>query len=94
MALLDEVKFELRITTTDTDVESAVQRLIDECKVDLVESGILNIDETDPLIKRAIFLYAKANFGLDDPKADKKQQRYNDFITKLALSDEYQTAGA
>jgi hypothetical protein len=85
--LIDEVKPVLRITASDFNGE--IQGLIDAAKVDLRISGINNIDETDALIKRAIILYCKANFGYDNPDSDKFQKSYDMLKNHLALSSEY-----
>ena len=89
MALLDDVKTALRITTEDAGIGGEITDLIEACKVDLSISGINNIDETDPLIKRAIIIYAKTNFGYDNPEADRFQESYDMLKNHLALSSEY-----
>lgn len=89
MALLDDVKQSLRITTTAFDTE--VEDLIDECKADLELSGVLAaaIVDTDPMIKRAIKTYTKAHFGFDNPDADKLQESYKMLKIHLCLSTDY-----
>lgn len=88
--MIEEVKNSLRVNGSDLDVE--LQDLIDAAKADLILSGV-NKDkvlDTDPLIKRAIILYCKANFGYDDPKiAERFQQSYASLKTHLTLSAEY-----
>ena len=44
------------------DIE--ILNLIDAAKIELKISGVNKIDETDPLIIRAITLYVKANLWL------------------------------
>ena len=46
-------------------------------------------DEDDPLIKRAISAYVKAEFGLDNADAPKYRESYEMLKRKLTLSDEY-----
>lgn len=87
MALIDEVKPQLRITTTEFDSE--ITDLINACKADLQQSGLYEVDETDALIKRAIILYCKANFGYDNPDADRFQQSYEMLKNHLSLSADY-----
>lgn len=87
MALLDEVKPALRVTTTEFDGE--ISGLIDACKSDLQQSGLYVVDETDPLIKRAIILYCKANFGYDNPDAERLQQSYDMLKNHLSMSADY-----
>lgn len=87
MALLDDVRQSLRITNTALDTE--VQDLIDGAKADLKLSGVNNIQETDPLIKRAIILYAKSHFGLDNADSEKYMAAFTSLKIHLALSAEY-----
>jgi uncharacterized phage protein (predicted DNA packaging) len=88
--MLDDIKILLRITTTAFDTE--INDLISAARQDLVLSGVNSTkatDDTDPLIKRAITLYCKANFGFDNPDADRLQQSYNLLKMSLALSSDY-----
>jgi len=89
MALIDDIKTALRISNTAFDSE--ISDLISAAKKDLELSGILNVDETDPLIKRAITVYVKANFGWNNPDSEKLQQSYNMLKAHLSLSQEYIT---
>lgn len=85
--LLDEVKTALRVTTTEFD--SSISGLIEVAKADLKQSGLYKVDETDPLIKRAIILYCKSNFGYDNPDADRFQQSYDMLKNHLSMSSDY-----
>jgi len=88
MDLLYSTKLALRIGTNDLDDE--VQNVIDSCLLDLKYSGIKNRDEVDPLINRAVIVYAKANFGFNED-SEKYQNAYNMIANKLALIAEYNT---
>lgn len=93
MAILQEVKLALRISNSAFDTE--IQDIIDACKIDLVEAGAENTtDDTDALVKRAIILYAKANFGMANPDMEKYQKAYDRLKITMALSGEYKTGGA
>lgn len=92
--LIGDIRQTLRMKTTALDTE--VNDIIDSAKADLILSGILQskteediITGFDPLIKRAIILYAKANFGLDNSDSEKYQKSYDSLKTHLALSQEY-----
>lgn len=91
MALIDDAKLALRITSSAYDDE--VDMLIDAAKADLLLSGVasaaLEADEPDPLVKRAIILYCKAEFGLDNPDAERYMASFRSLETHLALSTEY-----
>jgi len=69
MALIDDVKKELRQNGTASDTE--ISDLIATAKADLLLSGVLTTDETNPLIKRALATYCKANFGFDNAVAER-----------------------
>jgi uncharacterized phage protein (predicted DNA packaging) len=87
--MLESVKLALRITVSELDEE--IQGLIDAAKRDLAISGVDIIDETDPLIRRAIITYCKANFGYDNPEAERFQQSYDMLKQHLSLSYDYRT---
>ena len=90
MPILDDIKIALRISNTAYDSE--IYDLVAAARADLRLSGILESkvnDDTDPLIKRAITVYVKANFGWNNPDAEKLQQSYNMLKSHLALSQEY-----
>lgn len=87
--MLEDVKTVLRISNNAYDAE--IEDLIEAAKMDLILSGVheSKIVETDPLIKRAIMVYVKANFGWNNPDAEKLQHSYNMLKIHLALSQEY-----
>ena len=90
MPILDDIKIALRISNTAYDSE--INDLIAAARADLRLSGILESvvnDDTDPLIKRAITVYVKANFGWNNPDSEKLQQSYAMIKGHLALSQEY-----
>ncbi len=90
MLIINDIKTALRISNMAFDTE--IQDLIDAAKADLMLSGIAEAktnDVMDPLIKRAIITYVKANFGWNNPDAEKLQQSYNMLKTHLSLSKEY-----
>lgn len=84
--ILEDVKRELRVKNTAFDSE--IQSLIDASLLDLQIPQIARnkISESDPLIKRAIILYCKANFGLENPDSEKYQKAYDNLVQKLSLS--------
>lgn len=89
MALLDDVKVALRISAVNLSFDTEINDLIDAAKKDLLISGIVVTDETDPLIKRAIVTYCKAHFGYDNPEAERFEKAYNAIKLHLMLSSEY-----
>ncbi len=85
--MLTDVKTALRINNTAYDIE--VLDLIEAAKVDLHLSGVNKVIDADPLIRRAITIYAKANFGWNNPDSEKLQRSYDMLKCHLALSQEY-----
>ena len=62
--MLEKVKLALRIVTDVFDSE--IEDLIAAALVDLGIAGITSLEQTDPLIIRAVITYCKANFGDSD----------------------------
>lgn len=89
--MLESVKGALRVTSNDPLIVEEINDLIDSAKLDLQIAGVskIKIDEEDPLIKRAIITYAKANYGLDNPHSDKFHDSYIMLKQHLSLSGDY-----
>lgn len=85
--LLEKVRKSLRISHTKLDDEIA--ELIEAAKLDLKISGVVKIDEADPLIVRAISLYAKSASGYFEQMADRYDQSYVMLKISLALAGDY-----
>lgn len=84
----------LRISHAKYDDE--ITDLIAAARADLRELGGIKAgkveDEADPLIKRAITAYVKAEFGLDNEDAGRYRESYEMLKRHLMLSDEYKDA--
>ena len=90
MALLDDVKVTLRISNTAYDGE--ITDLISAVQQDLILSGVISEkanDDTDPLIKRAVSSYVKANFGWNNADAERLQKSYDLLKMHLSMSIDY-----
>ncbi|NBH79157.1 DNA-packaging protein [Clostridiaceae bacterium] len=91
---LAEMRDALRIAGTDFDGELA--SLIRAARCDLALCGVrpeLVKDETDPLIKRAVTTYVKAEFGLDNADADKYRAAYGRMKIALGVAAAYIVEG-
>src|SRR5690625_3243433 len=76
--VLERVKLQLRILNTNA-LDPEVEDLIESARLDLIQSGIDSEkakDDKDALIRRAIIFYAKANFGIDNPDAERYEKSY------------------
>ena len=85
-----DVRRYLRISHTHFDAE--ITDLIGAARADLLLGGISEKrvnDESDALIKRAIVVYVKAEFGLDNADGDKYRESYGMLKRHLMLSSEY-----
>ena len=85
--MLEKVKLALRIKSNILDLE--IEDLIEACKIDLSISGVKKIEESDPIINRAIILYCNANFGLENKDSDKYQKSYDLLKQSLSLCGDY-----
>lgn len=97
MALLDDVRAYLRIDATDTSFDGEIQDLIDAVQTELTDVGVnpaLISSATDPLIKKAITTYCKANFGYDTDNAEAFQSAYEKLKIYLMNSGTYQVVSS
>ena len=87
---LTSIRQYVRVSSTAHDSE--LTDLINAARADLVLGGVLEEkanDETDPLIKKAVTTYVKAEFGLDNEDADRLRASYKEQRNGLSLSDSY-----
>lgn len=90
MDLLQKVKAALRLTTDDEGINEEVQTLIAAAKADLLSTGIGL--ENDPLFELAVMIYCKANFGFDNPEAERFFDAYESIKHKMMNTAEYRDA--
>lgn len=85
--MLESVKMACRKSTVAFDDEFL--ELIEEAKEDLKSAGIIEADNEDnPLIRKAIKLYCRLNFGQPDDY-DKLKLAYDELKAQLQMSDGY-----
>lgn len=87
MIMLEDVKKSLRISSSAFDEE--VTDLIESAKLDLKIAGIAVSDSPDALIRRAITVYCKANFGYENTDADRFRDSYIMLKQHLSLAGDY-----
>lgn len=94
MAVLAEtiaaVKGAIRVTSATMDDE--IEGIIEACLLDLSISGLKNIVETDALIKRAVIIYSKSHFGMNNDDSEKYIASYESLKNHMALCSDYNTA--
>lgn len=85
--MIDSVKMACRKSTNAFDNE--FKELIAEAKKDLESAGIVKYnEETDPLIRKAIKLYCRLNFGQPDDY-EKLKLAYDELKAQLQMTDGY-----
>ena len=88
MALIDDTRLALRLTTTAYDNE--LDRLIKAAKSDLGIAGVTLPDTLDDLCNTAIITYVKMKFGEpDDP--DRLKASYDEQKAQLSMATGYTT---
>lgn len=88
MALLDDVKVSLRLSTEAMDSE--VSMLIAAAKADMrrvgVPEGMLEDDSMDPYVKCAVTEFVKARFGYDNSEAARFDESYRQIVRDVLNS--------
>jgi uncharacterized phage protein (predicted DNA packaging) len=89
--LLEKIKLSLRFD--DGSLDEDIKDTIDAALADLKLSGVAEskIDETDPLIIRAVKVFCKAEFSIDDKEAARCRNAYDLLKMHLTLSSDYNT---
>lgn len=92
MSVLEQVHAALRLKSKALD-DGELVPLIEACKADLKLHGVCRIEESDPLIARAIVLYCKAEFGYDD-MGERFARAYEGLRDSMELSGDYRQEDA
>lgn len=88
MALIDDVKMALRVTTTAYDNE--LNDLIESAKKDLGIAGVEVPETDDKIVNTAIKTYCKMNFGTPNPAYwSILKQSYDEQKAQLSTSSDY-----
>ena len=94
MALIDDIKASLRVSSSVMDAE--VQMLIDAALYDMERAGVnpalleLNKEQNldNALVKKAVTVSAKAAFGYDNPEAIRFEASYESILNRILNSRE------
>lgn len=85
--IFEKVKRTLRLMNT-TAFDEDIQDLIYAACIDLGIAGVENVEETDPIILRAICTYCKLNFG-EPEEADRLKASYDEQKAQLSTHTGY-----
>lgn len=92
--LFDKAKVAVRSTFDDVELDNELNDLIVAARDDLRVFGLIdkakssNEDDSN-LITQAILLYVKANWGYDNPDAERFGVLYQQLKDKLSVSTQY-----
>ncbi len=89
--LLDAARLAVRATRTSR-FDNEIKELISAARAELTGIGILPsraYDDSDPLARRACIVYVKAEFGLDNPDAERYRKSFEMLKNHMSLSSEY-----
>lgn len=91
MALTDDVKVALRVSSNAYDAEVAA--LVAAALADMRRVGVpdaaLSEKSPDPLARMAVLLFCKARFGYDNDEAPRFEESYRQTVADLANSPTY-----
>ena len=91
MALTDDVKVALRVSSNAYDAEVAA--LVAAALADMRRVGVpdaaLSEESPDPLARMAVLLFCKARFGYDNDEAPRFEKSYRQTVADLANSPAY-----
>ena len=88
--MLDKVKLALRVKTTAFDSE--INDMIAAALADLGLAGVTNMEQTDPLIIRAVTTYCRVNFGQPDDY-ERLKAAYDEQKAQLMMATGYTNWG-
>ena len=88
MALLDEMRVRLRVTSdmTDSEIEGEIAAALADMRRCGVRDELLESEEPDPLVKHAIALYCKAYYGYDNSEREQFVRAYERTVCDLLNS--------
>lgn len=95
--LLDACRAALRIPAFCNDFDEEIVDVIDAARAELVAGGVLPEkanDDSDGRIRLAIKVYVKANFGMDNPDADRFTKSFECMLTSMSGDSAYRTEPA
>lgn len=88
MALVDELRAELRVTTDALDGEISMWK--DAALADMARVGVsrdlLWEDTLDPYVRAAVSLFVKAHFGYDNSEAERFMDSYRQMVRDILNS--------
>ena len=90
--LLDACREALRIPADCTDYDTEIEDLIEAARAAMRAGGVADsiaADDSNGTVRLAVKVFCKANFGMDNPDADRLSQSFDDMLTMMRGSSEF-----
>lgn len=90
--LLDACREALRIPADCTDFDAEIEDLIEAARAAMRAGGVADdvaADDSNGAVRLAAKVYCKANFGMDNPDAERLAQSFDDLLTMMRGSSEF-----
>lgn len=85
--LFEKIKRNLRVSINSFDED--IRDLIEAAKKDMESHGVKKLEEDDPLIIRAVDLYCKCFFYLENKDSERYLESYKSLRDHLSLAGDY-----
>lgn len=90
--MLDACLDALRIPADVTDYDDEIADLIDAARAAMRAGGVSvdkSQDDSDGTVRLAIKVFCKANFGMDNPDADRYMHTFEELVTLMHGTSAY-----
>lgn len=90
--MLDACRDALRIPADVTDYDDEIADLIDAARAAMRAGGVSvdkYQDDSDGTVRLAIKVFCKANFGMDNPDADRYMHTFDELVTLMHGTSDY-----
>lgn len=90
--LLDACSAALRIPAFVNDYDEEISDVIEAARAELVAGGVSDVkahDDEDGRVRLAIKVYVKANFGMDNPDAERFMKSFDAMLTSMSGDSAY-----
>lgn len=90
--MIDACRDALRIPADVTDYDDEIADLIDAARAAMRAGGVSvdkSQDDSDGTVRLAIKVFCKANFGMDNPDADRYMHTFEELVTLMHGTSAY-----
>lgn len=90
--ILDACRAALRIPAFCNDYDDEIADVIEAARAELVARGVADAkanDDSDGRVRLAIKVYVKANFGMDNPDAERFMKSFDVMLTSMSGDSAY-----